>query len=93
MTDLLREARLSRGNFLRMMGGLAAATLATACSTRPETTTTTGTGSGGQSTTELKFIGVSDQKAAMDKLVADYQKARPAVRIFHDWLVGEAGAG
>ncbi|MFG1942521.1 extracellular solute-binding protein [Nonomuraea sp. NPDC048826] len=77
MTDLLREARLSRGQFLRMMGGLAAATLATACSTRPETTVTTG----GQSTTELKFIGVSDQKAPMDKLVAAYQKVQPSVRI------------
>ncbi|TXK39293.1 extracellular solute-binding protein [Nonomuraea sp. C10] len=78
MTDLLREARLSRGNFLRMMGGLAAATLVTACSTRPETTTTT---TGGQSTTELKFIGVSDQKAPMDKLAAAYQQVQPSVRI------------
>lgn len=78
MTDLLREARLSRGHFLRMMGGLAAATLATACSTRPGTTTSTG---GGQATTELKFIGVSDQKTPMDQLVAAYGKTRPQVRI------------
>ncbi|MGI5282098.1 extracellular solute-binding protein [Nonomuraea polychroma] len=78
MTDLLHEARLSRGQFLRMVGGLAAAAAATACSTRPETTATTG---GGQAATELKFIGVADQKAPMDQLTAAYQKSKPAVRI------------
>ncbi|RVX38917.1 raffinose/stachyose/melibiose transport system substrate-binding protein [Nonomuraea polychroma] len=78
MTDLLHEARLSRGQFLRMVGGLAAAAAATACSTRQETTATTG---GGQATTELKFIGVADQKAPMDQLAAAYQKSKPAVRI------------
>ncbi|MFG1704283.1 extracellular solute-binding protein [Nonomuraea sp. M3C6] len=79
MTDLLHDARVSRGQFLRMMGGLAAAAVATACSTRPETTATTG---GGQAAaTELKFIGVADQKAPMDGLVAAYQKVKPAVRL------------
>ncbi|MEV5503968.1 extracellular solute-binding protein [Nonomuraea fuscirosea] len=77
MTDLLHQARLSRGQFLRVMGGLAAATLATACSTRPETTATTG----GAAATELKFIGVADQKTPMDELAAAYQKAKPAVRL------------
>ncbi|MFC4015336.1 extracellular solute-binding protein [Nonomuraea purpurea] len=77
MTDLLHEARVSRGQFLRMMGGLAAAAAATACSTRPETTATTG----GQAATELKFIGVADQKAPMDTLIAAYQKVKPAVRL------------
>ncbi|TMR24985.1 extracellular solute-binding protein [Nonomuraea turkmeniaca] len=78
MTDLLRDARLSRGQFLRMMGGLAAAAAATACSTRPETTATTG---GGQAATELKFIGVADQKTPMDQLAAAYQTSKPSVRI------------
>ncbi|SDJ41876.1 extracellular solute-binding protein [Nonomuraea jiangxiensis] len=78
MPDLLHNARVSRGQFLRMMGGLAAAGFVTACSTRPETTASTG---GGQSTTELKFIGVADQKAPMDELVAAYQKVRPTVRL------------
>lgn len=77
MTDLLHQARLSRGQFLRVMGGLAAATLATACSTRPETTATTG----GAAATELKFIGVADQKTPMDELAAAYQKAKPTVRL------------
>ncbi|WP_188195211.1 extracellular solute-binding protein [Nonomuraea sp. SYSU D8015] len=77
MTDLLHDARVSRGRFLRMMGGLAAAAAVTACSTRPETTATTGSGAA----TELKFIGVADQKAAMDKLAAAYQQAKPSVRI------------
>ncbi|GAA4908534.1 raffinose/stachyose/melibiose transport system substrate-binding protein [Nonomuraea thailandensis] len=80
MTDLLHHARVSRGQFLRMMGGLAAATLATtACSTRPETTATTG--GGGGATTELKFIGVADQKTPMDELAAAYAKATPTVRL------------
>lgn len=79
MTDLLHHARVSRGQFLRMMGGLAAATLATtACSTRPDTTATTG---GGEAATELKFIGVADQKTPMDELAAAYRKAVPAVRV------------
>jgi raffinose/stachyose/melibiose transport system substrate-binding protein len=77
MTGLLNDAKVSRGQFLRMMGGLAVAATATACSTRPETTATTGSGA----TTELKFIGVADQKAPMDELVGAYQKAEPAVRI------------
>ncbi|MEV0622271.1 extracellular solute-binding protein [Nonomuraea sp. NPDC050404] len=77
MSDQLHHARVSRGQFLSMMGGLAAATLATACSTRPETTATTG----GGSTTDLKFIGVADQKTPMDELAAAYAKATPAVRI------------
>ncbi|MFB4276734.1 MULTISPECIES: extracellular solute-binding protein [unclassified Nonomuraea] len=78
MTDLLHDARVSRGQFLRMMGGLAVAAAATACSTRPETTATTG---GGQATTELKFIGVADQKTPMDELVTAYQKVKPTVRL------------
>ncbi|PZG21115.1 ABC transporter substrate-binding protein [Nonomuraea aridisoli] len=78
MTDLLHDARVSRGQFLRMMGGLGAAAFATACSTRPQTSTPSG---GGQATTELKFIGVSDQKTPMDQLVAAYRQAKPAVRI------------
>jgi raffinose/stachyose/melibiose transport system substrate-binding protein len=80
MTDLLHEARVSRGQFLRMMGGLAAAAMATACSTRPESTATTG-GGGQAATTELKFIGVADQKTPMDELVAAYMKAKPSVRL------------
>ncbi|MGP3919665.1 extracellular solute-binding protein [Nonomuraea sp. 10N515B] len=78
MTDLLRDARVSRGQFFRMMGGLAVAAAATACSTKPETTATTG---GGATATELKFIGVADQKSAMDELLAAYQKVKPAVRV------------
>ncbi|MDP4503273.1 extracellular solute-binding protein [Nonomuraea turcica] len=78
MTDLLRDARVSRGQFFRMMGGLAVAAAATACSTKPETTATTG---GGAAATELKFIGVADQKSAMDELLAAYQKVKPAVRV------------
>ncbi|MFI7705047.1 extracellular solute-binding protein [Nonomuraea sp. NPDC049480] len=81
MTDLLHEAKVSRGRFLRMMGGLAAATAVTVvnsgCSTRPDTTATTG----GGAATELKFVGVADQKAPMDKLAAAYQQAKPSVRI------------
>ncbi|GAA3579205.1 extracellular solute-binding protein [Nonomuraea rosea] len=78
MSDLLHDAKVSRGQFFRLMGGLAVAAAATACSTRPETTATAG---GGQATTELKFIGVADQKAPMDELVAAYQKVKPAVRL------------
>ncbi|MGP3960277.1 extracellular solute-binding protein [Nonomuraea sp. 3N208] len=77
MTDL-RDARVSRGQFFRMMGGLAVAAAATACSTKPETTATTG---GGPAATELKFIGVADQKAPMDELLAAYQKVKPTVRV------------
>ncbi|MEV4551984.1 extracellular solute-binding protein [Nonomuraea wenchangensis] len=78
MTGLLHDARVSRGQFFRLMGGLALASAATACSTRPETTATTG---GGGTTTELKFIGVSDQKAPMDKLAAAYAQGTPGVRV------------
>ncbi|MFI9550487.1 extracellular solute-binding protein [Nonomuraea endophytica] len=78
MSDLLRQARVSRGQFLSMMGGLVAASFVTACSTRPQTTATT---TGGAATTELKFIGVADQKAPMDALAAAYLKAKPAVRL------------
>ncbi|WP_336206359.1 extracellular solute-binding protein [Nonomuraea sp. LPB2021202275-12-8] len=78
MTDLLHNARVSRGQFLRLMGGLAVAAAATACSTRPETTATTG---GGAATTDLKFIGVADQKTPMDEMVAAYQKVKPTVRL------------
>ncbi|WP_049572294.1 extracellular solute-binding protein [Nonomuraea sp. SBT364] len=77
MTDL-RNARVSRGQFFRMMGGLAVAAAATACSTKPQTTATTG---GQPAATELKFVGVADQKAPMDKLVAAYQKVKPGVRL------------
>ncbi|MFG3439661.1 extracellular solute-binding protein [Nonomuraea sp. NPDC047897] len=78
MTDL-RAARVSRAHFLRMMGGLAAAAVATtACSTRPQTTATT---DGGKAVTELKFVGVADQKTPMDSLVAAYQQAKPSVRV------------
>ena len=79
MTDLLHDARVSRGQFFRLMGGLAVAAAATACSTRPETTATAGNGQA--AATELKFVGVADQKAPMDGLVAAYQKAKPAVRL------------
>ncbi len=77
MTDL-RNARMSRVQFFRMMGGLAVAAAATACSTRPDTAATTG---GQSATTELKFVGVADQKAPMDSLLAAYQQAKPSVRI------------
>ncbi|MGW0480630.1 extracellular solute-binding protein [Nonomuraea sp. NPDC003214] len=77
MTDL-RNARVSRGQFFRMMGGLAVAAAATACSTKPQTTATTG---GGPAATELKFVGVSDQMTPMDKLAAAYQKVKPSVRL------------
>ncbi|NUR91560.1 MAG: extracellular solute-binding protein [Nonomuraea sp.] len=78
MTDL-RAARLSRGQFFRMMGGLAAAAAATACSTKPQTTSSTG--ASGATATELKFIGVADQKAPMDVLVPAYKAAKPNVSI------------
>ncbi|MEU8108959.1 extracellular solute-binding protein [Nonomuraea muscovyensis] len=78
MTDL-RNARMSRAQFFRMMGGLAAAAAATtACSTRPQTTASTGDG---QAVTELKFVGVADQKAPMDGLLTAYQQAQPSVRL------------
>jgi raffinose/stachyose/melibiose transport system substrate-binding protein len=77
MTDL-RNARMSRVQFFRMMGGLAVAAAATACSTRPDTAATTG---GQGATTELKFVGVADQKAPMDSLLAAYQQAKPSVRL------------
>ncbi|MFI7446753.1 extracellular solute-binding protein [Nonomuraea sp. NPDC049714] len=77
MTDL-RDARMSRNQFFRMMGGLAVAAAATACSTKPDTAATTG---GQSTTTELRFVGVADQKAPMDSLLAAYQQAKPSVRI------------
>ncbi|MGN9780346.1 extracellular solute-binding protein [Nonomuraea sp. ZG12] len=77
MTDL-RDARMSRTQFFRMMGGLAVAAAATACSTKPDTAATTG---GQSTTTELRFVGVADQKAPMDSLLAAYQQAKPSVRI------------
>lgn len=77
MTDL-RDARMSRVQFFRMMGGLAVAAAATACSTRPDTAATTG---GQSATTELKFVGVADQKAPMDSMLAAYRQAKPSVRI------------
>ncbi|NUW43809.1 extracellular solute-binding protein [Nonomuraea rhodomycinica] len=77
MTDL-REARMSRAQFFRMMGGLAAAAAATAaCSTKPQTTTAQGQ----QTATQLKFVGVADQKAAMDQLVAAYKQVKPGVSL------------
>ncbi|MER6000491.1 extracellular solute-binding protein [Nonomuraea sp. NPDC051941] len=79
MTDL-RDARLSRVQFFRMMGGLAVAAAATACSTKPETTATTGGGTAAAGV-DLKFLGVADQKAPMDALLAAYQKVKPEVRL------------
>ncbi|MEU4547430.1 extracellular solute-binding protein [Nonomuraea dietziae] len=80
MTDLQR-ARMSRGQFFRMMGGLAVAAAATACSTRPQTTTATSSGTGAAAAVDLKFVGVADQKAPMDALLAAYQKVKPGVRL------------
>ncbi|MFD1939452.1 MULTISPECIES: extracellular solute-binding protein [Nonomuraea] len=76
MTDL-RHARMSRGQFFRMMGGLAVAAAATACSTKPQSTSATGAAAA----VDLKFVGVADQKAPMDELVAAYQKVKPGVRL------------
>ncbi|MFG6191913.1 extracellular solute-binding protein [Nonomuraea sp. JJY05] len=78
MTDL-RDARLSRVQFFRMMGGLAVAAAAAACSTKPETTASTGGGSAAG--VDLKFLGVADQKAPMDELLAAYRKVKPEVRL------------
>ncbi|WP_219472338.1 extracellular solute-binding protein [Nonomuraea rhizosphaerae] len=71
----LRDARLSRVQFFRMMGGLAVAAAAAACSTKPETTGSVSQG------TQLRFVGVADQKAPMDELVAAYKQARPGVTL------------
>ncbi|MCA2224988.1 extracellular solute-binding protein [Nonomuraea aurantiaca] len=78
MTEL-RDARLSRVQFFRMMGGLAVAAAATACSTKPQPTGSTGQGQA--SAVELRFVGVADQKAPMDELVAAYKQAKPGVTL------------
>ncbi|MEV0231890.1 extracellular solute-binding protein [Nonomuraea sp. NPDC050786] len=78
MTDL-HDARMSRVQFFRMMGGLAVAAAATACSTKPETTATTG--GGGAAAVDLKVVGVADQKAPLDELIAAYGKVKPDVRL------------
>lgn len=74
MNDL-RAAKLSRGHFFRMMGGLAVATAVTACSTRQQTTSASGTG------VQLRFVGVADQKAPMDELVPAYKQVKPNVTL------------
>ncbi|MDP9847446.1 extracellular solute-binding protein [Streptosporangium lutulentum] len=80
MTDL-RDARISRAQFFRMMGGLAVAAAATACSTNPQTGGTTAAGASGDAAVSLKFVGVADQKAPMDVLLAAYKKAKASVSI------------
>ncbi|MFD8530243.1 extracellular solute-binding protein [Streptosporangium canum] len=78
MTDL-RHAKMSRAQFFRMMGGLAAAAAAAGCSTKPQTGGTTG--ASGAAALDLKFVGVADQKTPMDELVAAYRQARAGVTI------------
>ncbi|MCG5212292.1 extracellular solute-binding protein [Streptosporangium soli] len=82
-TESLRNARISRAQFFRMMGGLAVAAAApatlAACSTQTNSGTTAGTG--GAAATRLRFVGVADQKAPMDALVAAYQKVKASVAI------------
>ncbi|SFJ69521.1 carbohydrate ABC transporter substrate-binding protein, CUT1 family [Streptosporangium canum] len=78
MTDL-RHAKMSRAQFFRMMGGLAAAAAAAGCSTKPQTGATTG--ASGATALDLKFVGVADQKTPMDELVAAYRQARAGVTI------------
>ncbi|MFF3671626.1 extracellular solute-binding protein [Microtetraspora malaysiensis] len=78
MTDL-RDARMSRARFFRMMGGLAAAAAAAGCSTKPQTGGVTG--ATGAAALDLKFVGVADQKTPMDELVAAYKQARAGVSI------------
>ncbi|MEV6866622.1 extracellular solute-binding protein [Streptosporangium subroseum] len=80
MTDL-RDARISRAQFFRMMGGLAVAAAATACSTNPQSGGTTATGASGAAAVDLKFVGVADQKAPMDALLAAYKQAKAGVSI------------
>jgi raffinose/stachyose/melibiose transport system substrate-binding protein len=80
-TDWLRDAKVSRAQFFRMMGGLAVAAAApatlTACSTQTGTTTATG----GDAAAQLRFVGVADQKAPMDALVAAYKQVKADVTI------------
>ncbi len=81
-SDRLRDAAVSRAQFFRMMGGIALAAAApgtlAACSTK----TDGGAGSGGATgSTELKFVGVADEKAAMDVLVPAYKSVSPNVTI------------
>ncbi|GLW12055.1 ABC transporter substrate-binding protein [Microtetraspora sp. NBRC 13810] len=80
--DRLRDAKVSRAQFFRLMGGIAVAAMApaslAACSTRPETT---GAAAGGSGATQLSFVGVADQKTPMDALVAAYKKVAPQVSI------------
>ena len=76
MSDL-RAARVSRVQFFRMMGGLAVAAAATACSTKPQTTASAGP----SQAVGLKFVGVADEKAPMDELVAAYKQVRPGVAL------------
>ncbi|GAA4227596.1 raffinose/stachyose/melibiose transport system substrate-binding protein [Streptosporangium album] len=79
MTDL-RDAKMSRAQFFRMMGGLAAAATAVGCSTQPKTGGTA-TGASGAAAVDLKFVGVADQKAPMDELLAAYKQAKAGVTI------------
>lgn len=78
MTDL-RDAKMSRAQFFRMMGGLAVAAAAAGCSTQPKSGGTTG--AGGAAAVDLKFVGVADQKAPMDELLAAYRQAKAGVSI------------
>jgi raffinose/stachyose/melibiose transport system substrate-binding protein len=80
MTDL-RDARISRAQFFRMMGGLAVAAAATACSTNPQSGGTTATGASGAAAVDLKFVGVADQKVPMDAILAAYKQAKAGVSI------------
>lgn len=77
--DWLRGAELSRGQFFRMMGGLALAAGIAGCSTKSDGGSSGG--SGGSAKTELKFVGVADEKAAMDVLVPAYKQQNPDVTI------------
>ncbi|MET8333870.1 extracellular solute-binding protein [Streptosporangium canum] len=78
MTDL-RHAKMSRAQFFRIMGGLAAAAAAAGCSTKPQTGGTAG--ASGAAALDLKFVGVADQKAPMDELLAVYRQAKAGVSI------------
>jgi raffinose/stachyose/melibiose transport system substrate-binding protein len=80
MTDL-RDARISRAQFFRMMGGLAVAAAATACSTNPQSGGTAATGASGAAAVDLKFVGVADQKVPMDAILAAYKQAKAGVSI------------
>ncbi|WP_405150147.1 extracellular solute-binding protein [Sphaerisporangium sp. NBC_01403] len=78
-TDRLIQAKISRAQFFRVMGGAASAALLAACSTRPSNGGTPGTGAAGA--TSLKFVGVADQKAPMEDLLAAYKQVRSNVSI------------